>query len=72
MDKVFVLWHVRGLGDTDDEKLIGVYRTEADAKAAIKRLRNKPGFADFLDGFQIHAYELNRDQWTEGFVTTHG
>ena len=55
-----------------DEKLIGVYRTEADANAAMERLRNKPGFADFSGGFQIDAYELNRDQWTGEFVTTNG
>jgi hypothetical protein len=28
----------------------------------------KPGFADFRDGFQICPHELNRDHWTEGFV----
>jgi hypothetical protein len=49
--------------------LIGVYRTEADAKAAIERLRMKPGFADLPHGFQICPDRLNRDGWTEGFVS---
>jgi hypothetical protein len=71
MDQVFLLWHVQELGEgTDDEKLIGVYRSEADAKAAIERVRHKPGFAVLPDGFQICPYELNRDNWTEGFVVT--
>jgi hypothetical protein len=48
--------------------LIGVYRTEADAKAAIERLRHKPGFTTFPDGFQVSPYELNQDHWTDGFV----
>ena len=59
MDEVFVLWHVRELDGTNDEKLIGVYRAEPDAQTAIERLRDKPGFATFPDGFQIHQYELN-------------
>jgi hypothetical protein len=68
MDEVSLLWHVHEVDGADDEKLIGVYRDAADAKAAIGRLRNKPGFAIFPDGFQISRYELNRDHWTEGFV----
>jgi hypothetical protein len=68
MEQVFLLWHVLGLDGADDEKLIGAYRSESDAKAAIERLRDKPGFSDFRDGFQICPYELNRDHWTEGFV----
>jgi hypothetical protein len=69
MDEVSLLWHVHQADGEDDEKLIGVYRGVADAKAAIERLRNKPGFAAFPDSFQICPYELNRDHWTEGFVT---
>jgi hypothetical protein len=66
MEVVFLLWHVVEMDGLDDEKLIGVYRAEPDAKAAVERLRDKPGFADFRDGFQICPYELNRDHWTEG------
>ena len=70
METVFLLWHVHKLDGKDDEMLIGVYRTEADAKAAIERIRPKPGFLAFPDGFQICPYELNRDHWTDGFVIT--
>jgi hypothetical protein len=59
MGEVFLLWHVDE--SDEEEKLIGVYRTEPDAKAAVARLREKPGFATFPDGFQICPYELNRD-----------
>jgi hypothetical protein len=70
MDRVFVLWHVHESDNcADDEKLSGVYRTEEDAQAAIERLCTKPGFVDFPQGFQICPYTLNRDGWTEGFVT---
>jgi hypothetical protein len=67
---VFILWHVRELSEgSDDETLIGVYRTEEDAKAVSERVRAQPGFIDFPDGFEICPYQLNRNGWTEGFVT---
>jgi hypothetical protein len=53
----------------DDEKLIGVYRTEEDAKAAIERLRRRPGYIDQPDGFQVSRYPLNKDHWIEGYFT---
>jgi hypothetical protein len=72
MDEVFLLWHVHELNDgEDDEKLIGVYRTEHDARAAIERVGDQPGFVDHPDGFQICQYDLNSDNWTEGFVTVY-
>ena len=66
---VHLLWFVNEMDGCEDEKLlIGVYSSEAEAKAAIQRLKDKPGFAAFSEGFQIHAYELDRDHWTEGFI----
>ena len=70
MEVVFLLCHVHEIEPgNDDEKLIGVYRTEGDAKSAIERLRTQPGFVEVPDGFQICPYELNMDHWTEGYVT---
>jgi len=67
---VFILWHVHEIqGGDDDEKLIGVYQSEDDAMAAIERLRSQPGFKDTPEGFQIDRYEINKDHWTEGYVT---
>lgn len=59
----------RGARRGDDAKLIGTYRTEADARGAIERLRDQPGFRHFPDSFRIDKYELNKDHWKEGFVT---
>jgi hypothetical protein len=69
MDSVFILWHCHELRGDTDEKLIGVYRTREDAEAAIDRLKDKPGFRDVPDGFEIHDYVLGRDGWTEGYVS---
>jgi hypothetical protein len=71
MDSAFLLWYVHARDSAEDEELlIGVYGTEEEAKAAIERLKDKPGFVNSPDGFQIHPYEVNRDHWTEGFITT--
>lgn len=69
MESVFLLWHVHGFRDSKDayEKVIGVYRTEEDARSAIVRLATKPGFREAPDGFHISKYELNKDHWTEGY-----
>jgi len=72
METVCILWHL----NYGDEKLIGVYASEADTKAAVDRLKDKPGFKEApeiiqdLDenGFMIGPYELGKDHWTEGFV----
>jgi hypothetical protein len=50
-------------------KLIGVYATENNAKAAKERMSAKPGFVDCPDGFEIDRYVVGEDHWTEGYVT---
>lgn len=63
--------------------LIGVYRTLEAAKAAVSRLALQPGFSQHPNiiapdltseeqGFYISEYELDKDHWTEGFVTMVG
>jgi len=69
-DRVQLLWFVQEREDGEDtELLIGVYRTEEDVKSTIERLKGQPGFVDFPEGFISERYELNKDHWTEGFVT---
>ena len=67
-DNVYLLHHVRGEQE-EEVKLIGVYRSRANAAAAVSRLKTKPGFCDHVEGFQIEAYALDVDHWTEGFVS---
>ena len=69
--EVQILWFVRERAECEDiELLIGVYETKDAAEAAIDRLRNKPGFVDFPEGFLIEGLELGKDNWTDGFVQT--
>jgi hypothetical protein len=69
MDSVYLLYHLRKDDPESDTQLllIGAYRSEDDAKAAIERLKSKPGFAKHPDGFEYHAYALGVENWSEGF-----
>jgi homoserine kinase type II len=67
---VYLLWHVHDLENDADEKVIGVYASQANAEAARERAKSLPGFRDYPDGFHIDGYELDEGQWREGFVTT--
>ncbi len=69
MNSVFIVWHTHEVGGESDEKLIGVYSTHEDAKAAISRLSDKPGFRNALDAFEVSEYVLGEDHWTEGYVS---
>jgi len=55
----------------EEEKFLGIYSSEQRAREAIARFRDKPGFRDYPDGFQIYEEELDRDfgWWSEGFDT---
>ena len=68
-ESVFLLWFVQERDVDNADLLIGVYCTEADAEAAIDRLKSKAGFMAAPEGFRINRYELNRDHWEDGYVT---
>ncbi len=63
-DKVYLLYHIR---DSGQLLLVGAYRSEAEASEAIERAKNKPGFAQYPNDFEIHGYDLGVDIWPDGF-----
>jgi hypothetical protein len=68
---VWVVWHIDDDAadwEEEREKLIGVYSTEPLARAAIERLRDKPGFRDFPERWRVDEFRLDKDLWTQGFV----
>jgi hypothetical protein len=72
MKYAFLLWHTHGEDEAEKEanlKLIGVYSSEGEAEAAKARKLQYPGFRDTPDGFEVERLELNRDQWSEGYIT---
>ncbi len=68
-DTVWLLWfeQARDTGE-DTEPFIGAYRTEQNAKLAVARLKDQPGFKDYPEGFHVYEHTLDRDGRTEGFV----
>ncbi len=73
MDVVYGLSYTREYEDREDTELsIGVYASEQDAARAIDCLRDKPGFRDYPEGFEIHPLRLGRTSWESGFVTVFG
>jgi len=69
VESVFVVQHSYVVGECEEIKFIGVYKSRKDAEETVKRLRTLPGFRDKADGFSIDKYEVNVDQWGEGFKT---
>lgn len=81
MKSVFIVQHLNIPPDGQENvKFIGAYRSVGSARAAIDRLKDQPGFCDhprLVDpmkddepsGFYISEYDLDKDHWTEGYVT---
>ena len=73
MTIVYDLWFTREYEDREDTELhIGIYASRADADAAIEALKGKPGFRDYLEGFEAHEIVLGQTGWQYGFITTIG
>jgi hypothetical protein len=69
MGTVFMLIHrYPDDGPEDTGKLIGIYATQADANAAIKRVLPQPGFRKFPNDFHISEFVIDQDHITEGFA----
>jgi len=66
---LYVLHHAHDLEAEIDVKLIGIYSSEQKAEEAKLRALVLPGFSEYPDGFHIDRYELDQDNWAEGYVT---
>ncbi len=69
MAHVFVMWHryVNEFG-VEDEKGIGVFSSEENARRVAEQLRTQPGFRSHPDGFQILECTVDQTSWQEGLV----
>ena len=54
----------------EETKIIGIYSSREKAEEVKEKSKMKKGFCRFSDDcFYIDAYEVNQDNWTDGFVT---
>jgi len=67
MGKVYVVHHEYEGDAGHGWTCAGVYPTEQEAEAAISRLKSRPGFRFFPDGFDIVEFELGEVPWESGF-----
>ena len=51
---------------------IGVYSCFDTVEAAITRMRLRPGYRDFPDGFRVHCYRADEDYDDPMFFTLWG
>jgi hypothetical protein len=66
---VYLLWHGDDFSkEGPDVLLLGVYSSEAKARDRIARSLNVSGFVDHPDDFVVSSYEVDKDQWVDGFV----
>ncbi|HZP99580.1 MAG TPA: hypothetical protein VFB13_08590 [Reyranella sp.] len=71
MTKIHVLSHDQyDIGAPDYEKWVGVYSSRERAEQALARLRNKPGFRERPEAWEILEWELDKDHgWRDGYAT---
>lgn len=73
MTTVHVLWHrCTDEEGRDHELMLGIYSTQQKAAQALDLVRNKPGFLDYPDGFEIQDATIDRTYMTEGFIFAWG
>jgi hypothetical protein len=66
---VWLLWHGDDIHDhTPDATLLGVYSSLERAEARRSEATALPGYRDYPEAFEIARYEIDHDEWVEGFV----
>jgi len=73
---LFKVVHKRKLKAHFEQKYIGIYSCEENAKNAVEKLKQKTGFCDTKPGFRIKkVFRIFRPRfvdktfWVDGFVT---
>lgn len=69
MDRVWLLMHSYEQFGIGDDKVLGIYETQALAEEAKQRFLEQPGFTDYPPHcFYVTEYTLNQDAgWQDGF-----
>ena len=76
MFRYYKVIHKYKLDNQDEMKEIGVFSSQERALEAIDKVKSKPGFAEYQDGFTIEKFFklskplfLNNVFWSDGFDT---
>lgn len=68
LNTVYVLYHTRvdAFGN-DNDKCLGVFSDLTEVEKAKQYALQQKGFKDYPDGFSAVEYEINKQEWLEGF-----
>jgi len=70
---VFAVWHEQPIDEDHDlSRLIGLFSTEKDALRYQASAQSRKGFSLNADHFILSETPIDKDSWTEGFVTMLG
>lgn len=67
MRTVFLLQHSYEIEESEQTKIIGIYSTRDKAKTVVEKFKTLSGFSDYPDSFYIDEYEIDQNNWEEGF-----
>lgn len=68
MKYVYVLYHTRfGENDYEDVKCLGVFSSIDKANQAKQYALTQKGFKDYPDNFDMVKYEIDKQEWIDGF-----
>ncbi|WCT55875.1 hypothetical protein PQ456_22460 [Paenibacillus kyungheensis] len=70
MITVFLLQHSYEVNGVENPKIIGIYSSREIAESTIIKYKKIPGFRNYPNEFFIDGYELDEDNWEEGFVSS--
>ncbi|MFB9324535.1 hypothetical protein ACFFSY_01100 [Paenibacillus aurantiacus] len=71
MKIAYIVQHSYEVGEDeqfDETKIIGIYSSLEKAKSVVDRYKLLPGFREYANNFFIDEYEIDADNWTEGFI----
>lgn len=68
----YELWHLRYDGREDHDKLLGIYTTQEKAERGLTMLRDKPGFRNDPECFEILDGPIDETYCLEGFARLWG
>jgi hypothetical protein len=64
---VWLLWHE----NDDDWKFLGAFSSREFAESTKEDYLKLPGFCDCPDGFTIDLCEVDKREWTTGYIVVY-
>jgi homoserine kinase type II len=68
MISVYLLQHSYENESTEVTKIIGIYSSRERAELILEKYKALPGFKEYPESFNIDEYEIDKDNWVEGFI----